>query len=242
VLDGGPRLFADRIIWQPKSDHPEKEHGGLQRRRKDKHKDDEEDEEDDRGGKHGHGKHGDDEDEDDTSKSKHWGDEETEDDYTSSASGKNGKSRHGDEADGDDGYSSKSNSRYADDEESYPKSKPSSKFDDDDEAGSSTGTKSSPKSKFDDGQYRPSAYANSGADDCATLSSFYVSMKGETWSPPVDWSASAVSTPKGAASCCTWTGITCDAYERVIGLDVSSLGLSGALGSELFSLDALLRL
>jgi hypothetical protein len=39
-------------------------------------------------------------------------------------------------------------------------------------------------------------------------------MRGETWTPAVDWSASAVSSRSGTASCCSWTGITCDEYQR----------------------------
>lgn len=242
VVDGGPRLYADRIIWQPKSDHPEK-HGELQRRRKNKHKDEDED---DGGGKHGGNRHGDDyEDEDDgqgSKKSKHRGDEE-EDEYGSSSS-KKGKGRYDDDQEGyGDEYSAKGTGSRTkgkgafDDDVPYSKSNPLSGFDDEDEYP----TKPRTKSKFDDGQYRPSTYANSGIDDCATLSSFYVSMRGETWVPPVDWSASAVSS-SAKGGCCTWTGVTCDEYERVIGVDVSSLGLSGPLGPDLFSLDALLRL
>jgi hypothetical protein len=238
VVDGGPRLFADRIIWQPKSDHPEK-HGGLERRRKNKHHDDDEEDEDG-GGKHGRNRHGDDEDDYGSSKSKHR--EEEEDDEYGSSSSKKGKGRY-DEEEKDDGYSTKSTGRnkgkgsFDDDDRPYSKSNPLSDFDDDEDPPL---PKSKPKSKFDDGQYRPSSYANSGVDDCATLSSFYTSMKGETWTPASDWSGSAVSSK--AAACCSWTGVTCDEFERVIGVDVSSLGLSGPLGSEVFSLDALLRL
>jgi hypothetical protein len=247
VVDGGPRLFADRIIWQPKSDHPEK-HGGLERRRKNKHKDHDEDDED--GGKHGRNRHDDDyEDEDDEYgsgsrkiKSKHLGDEDEESYGLSSE--KKGKGSYNEDEEGyEDDYSAKGTGRSRgkgafDDDVPYSKSNPLSGFDEDEDG---YPTKPKSKSKFDDGQYRPSTYANSGIDDCATLSSFYVSMRGETWSPPVDWSASAVSSAS-KASCCTWTGVTCDEYERVIGVDVSSLGLAGPLGSELFSLDALLRL
>ena len=241
VVDGGPRLFADRIIWQPKSDHPEK-HGGLERRRKNKHHDDDDEDEDgDGGGKHGRNRHGDDEDDYGSAKSKHRGGEE-DDDYGSSST-KKGKGRYDDEEDEDDGYSTKSTDRtkgkgsFDDDDTPYSKSNPLSDFDDDEDAPL---PKSRPKSKFDDGQYRPASYANSGVDDCATLSSFYTSMKGETWTPTSDWSGSAVSSKAGA--CCSWTGVTCDEFERVIGVDVSSLGLSGPLGNEVFSLDALLRL
>jgi hypothetical protein len=239
VVDGGPRLFADRIIWQPKSDHPEK-HGGLERRRKNKHHDEEEEDEDG-GGKHGRNRHGDDEDDYGSSKSRHRGGEE-DNEYESSSS-KKGKGRYDDEEDKDDGYSTKSSGRtkgkgsFDDDDTPYSKSNPLSDFDDDEDAPL---PKSKPKSKFDDGQYRPASYANSGVDDCATLSSFYTSMKGETWTPASDWSGSAVSSK--AAACCSWIGVTCDEFERVIGVDVSSLGLSGPLGSELYSLDALLRL
>jgi hypothetical protein len=242
VVDGGPRLFADRIIWQPKSDHPEK-HGGLERRRKNKHHDNDEEDEDG-GGKHGRNRHGDDEDEDDygSSKGKHRGGDQEDDEYGSSSSRK-GKGRYDEEEEEDDGYSAKSTGRtkgkgsFDDDDTPYSKSNPLSDFDDEEDAPL---PKSRPKSKFDDGQYRPSSYANSGVDDCATLSSFYTSMRGETWTPASDWSGSAVSSK--AAACCSWTGVTCDEFERVIGVDVSSLGLSGPLGSELYSLDALLRL
>jgi hypothetical protein len=239
VVDGGPRLFADRIIWQPKSDHPEK-HGGLERRRKNKHHDDDEEDEDG-GGKHGRNRHGDDEDDYGSSKSRHRGGED--DDEYESSTPKKGKGRYDDEEDDDDGYSTKSAGRnkgkgsFDDDDTPYSKSNPLSDFDDD---GDAPLPKSKSKSKFDDGQYRPASYANSGVDDCATLSSFYTSMKGETWTPASDWSGSAVSSK--AAACCSWTGVTCDEFERVIGVDVSSLGLSGPLGNEVFSLDALLRL
>lgn len=239
VVDGGPRLFSDRIIWQPQSDHPEK-HGGLKRRRKNKHGDDEDDN-GAGGGKHGGGRGNDDEDDYESSRGKHRGGDE-EDDYGSSSS-KKGNGRYDDEGDGESDYSTKSSSGRAKgkgnvddaDDVPYSKSNPLSGFDDGDDY-----PNTKPKSKFDDGQYRPSSYANSGVDDCATLSSFYTTMRGETWTPAVDWSGSAVSSKK--ASCCTWTGVTCDEYERVIGVDVSSLGLSGPLGNELYSLDALLRL
>jgi len=244
VVEGGPRLFADRIIWQPQSDHPEK-HGGLKRRRKNKHHDDDEEDDDGAGGgKHGRNRHEDDEDDGESSKSRHRGGEE-DDEYASSGS-KKGKGRYDDVEDGKDeenGYSTKSTGRtkgkgsFDNDDTPYSKSNPLSNFDDDEDAPL---PKSKPKSKFDDGQYRPSSYINSGVDDCATLSSFYTSMKGETWAPTSDWSGSAVSSKVPA--CCYWTGITCDEFERVIGVDVSSLGLSGPLGSELFSLDALFRL
>jgi len=241
VVDGGPRVFADRIIWQPKSDHPERQ-GGLERRRKNKHHDDDQEDEDG-GGKHGRNRQGDDEDDYGSSKSRHRGGE-GDDEYESSSS-KKGKGRYDDEEeeDEDNGYSTKSTGRtkgkgsFDDDDTPYSKSNPLSDFDDDEDAPL---PKSKPKSKFDDGQYRPSSYANSGVDDCATLSSFYTSMKGETWTPASDWSCSAVSSKAGV--CCSWTGVTCDEFERVIGVDVSSLGLSGPLGNEVFSLDALLRL
>jgi len=240
VIDGGPRLFADRIIWQPQSDHPEK-HGGLERRRKNKHKDDEDDDEE-RGGKHGRNRHGDDEDGYGSSSGKHRGGDE-EDKYGSSRSMK-GKGRFTDDEEEEDDYSAKSSGSrskgkgaFDDDDVPYSKSDPLSDYDDEDDFSKS---KPKTKSKFDDGQYRPSSYANSGVDDCATLSSFYTSMKGETWTPAVDWSSSAVSSKKTA--CCSWTGVNCDEFERVIGVDVSMLGLSGPLSSELFSLDALLRL
>jgi hypothetical protein len=246
VLDGGSRMYADKIIWQPTSDHPEKQKGGLERRRKDKHNDD--GDEDDSGDKHGRGRHGDDE-EDDYGHGKHGGkhgDEDYDDgEYGSSSSRKKGKGSYDD--DGEDSYSAKGSGRgssragsdgYVDDFDT-PRSRSGSRYDDPESGYPST--KQNSHSKFDDGQYRPSSY-QSNADDCAILSSFYTSMRGETWTPAVDWSASAVSSRSGTASCCSWTGITCDEYQRVIGLDVSSLGLSGPLGTELFSLDALLRL
>jgi len=246
VVDGGPKLFADRIIWQPQSDHPEK-HGGLKRRRKNKHHDDDEEDDDGAGGgKHDRNRHGDDEDDYGSPKSKHRGGEE-DDEYGSSTSRK-GKWRYtdGDEEDADDRYSAKSTGKakgkgsFDDDDTPYSKSNPLSNFDNFDDEEDAPIPKFGPKSKFDDGQYRPSSYANSGVDDCATLSSFYISMKGETWTPTSDWSGSAVSSKVPA--CCSWTGVTCDEFERVIGVDVSSLGLSGPLGSELLSLEALLRL
>jgi hypothetical protein len=248
VVDGGPRLYADRIIWQPKFAHPEKD-GGLQKRRKNKNKN--------KHGRHGYDDEEDYEDEDEDGgrgkgKDRHRGgdDGEEEDSYgaSSTSSRKKGKGRYGDEE--DDGYGG----RGGEDDYDGPRSKsksdkhaayggdddhPYSKYSQDEYDGPSS------SSKFDDGQYHPSAYSD--VDDCATLSSFYTSMRGETWTPVVDWSSSISSrstSPGDAikAKCCTWTGVTCDEYHRVIGLNLPNQGLAGPLSEELFSLDALLRL
>lgn len=250
VLDGGSRMYAEKIIWQPTSAHPEKEWGGggLQKRRKNKNKD-----------KDRHGRHGDDdEDEDDygdgdedsggrrKGKDKHRGDDEEDDEYgASSTSGrKKGKGRYDD----DDEYGPGDGDGEYDEPRSRPKSgskagKHGGYQGEDEDEDSYDPPSHFSSSKFDDGQYHPSAYSN--IDDCATLSSFYTSMKGETWTPVVDWSASVQrrapsSSLKGR--CCTWTGVTCDEYHRVIGLSLPNQGLTGPLSEDLFSLDALLRL
>jgi hypothetical protein len=70
-------------------------------------------------------------------------------------------------------------------------------------------------------------------------------MKGETWTPVVDWSASVQRRAPSSSMrgrCCNWTGVTCDEYQRVIGLSLPNQGLTGPLSADLFSLDALLRL
>ena len=63
-------------------------------------------------------------------------------------------------------------------------------------------------------------------------------VNGDTWTRDLGWQASI----RGRGSCCDWIGVTCDDYERVIGIKLQDVGLEGKMSDDLFVLDQLVRL
>lgn len=260
VLDGGPRMYADKIIWQPTSNHPKVDERNLVPRRKSD--DDEEEWEESRGGgpsgyedsdagKHGGGKGygigNDDEDGEEGDRRSHAN--------SDSDGRRHGQAQDDDEqADDDDEYQSSSSTgghagkhggdnRFGDDELSdgsrqHPASHSTSNSVDSDDEDDYPPMKQKYKPAFDDGQYRPWKAPGSEMNDCATLASFYTSMSGDSWTRDLGWSTKA----RTRTACCQWTGVTCDVYDRVVGVNLAGAGLEGALSDEIFSLNELIRL
>ena len=254
VLDSGSRPYADRIIWQPSSDHPD-----LSRRsthigeleltklfKDDKDNYDSEDYEDndsdergrkavkskqddeDEAPKRRKGKHSsdyDDENEEDgdsrKSRKKHKGGEYDNEQDRPTTTSKSGK-KHGYEDDQDDSGSGTSSSR---------KHPADSDYDSED------GDDDLPRK-------RPSVASTSSVDpdpnanDCPALASFYRNMNGDSWTRDLGWLPSI----RGRGSCCDWVGVSCDEYERVIGIRLTDVGLEGQMSDDLSTLDQLVRL
>lgn len=260
VLDGGARVYADKIIWQPASAHPDLSTDGPDLTKRRKHDEDEDegrgrsdysdsdydDAEDRRGGKHSKSYDDDEEDEPKRGRKKHSSASDKYDDQDEDGGARNSRNKHKDE--------------YEDDENGRSPSKGRKKTgfseDDDDgyEYGSSRG--SSRKYALDDADSYDSAgetphrkrpgsastsamgLGNANSNDCAQLASFYRNMDGEYWTRDLGWKSAV----RGRTSCCDWLGVTCDEYERVIGIRLSDVGLEGQMSTDLFSLDQLVRL
>lgn len=272
VLDGGPRMYADKIIWQPTSTHSLPSE--LARRRKDD-EDEAADENNQPSGRgRGHSGYGDDEKEgrgrkshmsgedEDASRKHRYGDDEDDprDRKAKSNTELNGNRYEEDEAASSSPRGSRGKAKtqnkeeYGQDDGQYPSQADSlahsrTKGEDDGGDGESryaaVGDASDRHKSVSANRPKKQAYDDGQYHPYNSLANDCSALANFHRSMEGDsWTShSDWRDPlRNRAGCCDWTGVTCDPYDRVIAVNLAGVGPQGELAGDLFDLDELVRL